>query len=498
MAAAKQRRQHRHVIAPQPTAAVVGSGPNGLAAAITLAAAGVDVTVYEAGDRPGGGARSDELTTPGLVHDECSGFHPFAVASTFASFAQLDRYGLNWAWAEVEFSHPLENGKGGAVRRSIRETANGLGADERAWLRTFGPLVDRFDRISADFLQPVGRVPDHPLALMQFGLRAVLPASILLRSFTTAEARGLFAGLAAHAFWPFRSVLSSAIGVALGTAAHAEGWPVAIGGSGAISGAMVRALEALGGRVETNRRIGSLRELGAADIVMLDLAPAAAVELAGDLVPPRIASALRRFRHGSGAFKVDFAIDGGVPWLHEDSTRAATVHVGGTAEEVAAAELSIRRGHMPDRPFVLVGQQFLADPSRSVGDVHPVYAYAHVPAGYDGDATESIERQIDRFAPGFRDRIVARHVVSTTSLARNNPNYVGGDITTGANSPRQLVFRPRIARDPYSLGARGLYLCSAATPPGAGAHGMCGHNAARRALAERGLSAPASAAPRTS
>jgi phytoene dehydrogenase-like protein len=470
------------------TAAIVGSGPNGLAAAVTLAAAGLDVTVYEASSSWGGGARSSELTTQGLLHDECSGFHPFAVSNEFTTFAGLERYGLEWAWADVEFSHPLDGG-GASVHRSVAATARALGRDERAWRRLFVPLVARFDEIADDFLRPVVRLPRRPVALARFGARAVAPASALLRCFRTAEARALFAGVAAHAFWPFGSPLSSAIGVALNTAAHACGWPVAVGGSQRIADAMVAALHELGGRVETGRPVRALDELGSPTITMLDLAPAAAVDVAGARMAPRVVRALRRYRHGPGAFKVDFAVERGVPWRHEESRRAGTVHVGGDAREIAASEAAIQRGELPERPFVLVGQQYVADPSRSSGALHPVYAYAHVPAAYAGDATELIERNIERFAPGFRDRVVERHVRSTTALSVHNANYVGGDITTGANSPRQLVFRPRVALDPYRL-APGLYLCSAATPPGAGAHGMCGYLAARSALRVLGVRLP--------
>jgi phytoene dehydrogenase-like protein len=320
------------------------------------------------------------------------------------------------------------------------------------------------------------------VSLARFGLRAALPTAVLARRFSTDEGRALFGGVAAHAIWSFRSVLSSAIGTALGTAAHAYGWPVAVGGSAAITQAMADALGQHGGTIETGHRVRSVRDLGSPDLVMLDVAPGAAVELMGDAMPARYRSALGGYRHGPAAFKVDFAVEGGVPWSHEPSRRAGTVHVGGDFDETATAEAMVHRGRMPDRPFVLVGQQYLADPGRSQGDVHPVYSYAHVPAGFTGDATDAIELQIERFAPGFRDRIVARHVQSTTDLSVRNPNIVAGDILTGANSPRQLVFRPRIGLHPYSLGVPGHYLCSAATPPGAGAHGMCGYNAAMSAL----------------
>jgi phytoene dehydrogenase-like protein len=469
-------------------AVVVGSGPNGLAAALTLAEAGLDVQVLEAADTAGGGTRSSELTLPGLIHDECSGFHPLAVDTPFSREFDLGRYGLTWRWPEVQFSHPLDGGNGAVSLRSVTDTAASLGSDGSdgsdgsRWERIFGPLTDRFDLITTDFLKPMLHVPAHPLALARFGLLSALPASVLARVWSGPEARALFGGVAAHAMRDLSTPMSSAIGVALATAAHAYGWPVAEGGSAAISAAMIAALEERGGKVLTGARVESLAELGQPDVVMLDVAPRAAARIAGDAMPGRIRRALTRYRHGPGVFKVEYAIDGEVPWQHEPSRRAGTVHVIGGYEEIALAEREVAGGRMPERPFVLVGQQFLADPSRSAGSHHPLYAYAHVPANYSGDASAAIEAQIERFAPGFRDRILARHVRTTSQMETHNANYVGGDVVTGANSARQLVFRPRIALNPYGTGVPGVYLCSAATPPGAGAHGMCGYNAAYTAL----------------
>jgi phytoene dehydrogenase-like protein len=464
------------------SAAIVGSGPNGLAAALTLAAEGIDVTVFEAADRLGGGTRSSELTLPGLIHDECSAAHPLALDTPFSRRFHLEAHGLTWRWPEVQYAHPLDGGAGAAVYRSVEQTAYGLGDDGEAWRALFAPLAERFGEITADFMRPMLRVPDHPLLMARFGLYSGLPAGLLKTRFSKPAAQALWAGVAAHAFRPFSAPMSSAIGVALGTAAHAYGWPVAEGGSSAISRAMISLLDEHGAKLETGVHVRSLDELGGADIVMLDVAPAAAARIAGDRMPRRIARALTKYRHGPGAFKVDFAIQGGVPWSHEESRHAGTVHVGGSYREIADAEAAVARGAMPDRPFVLVCQQYLADPSRSDGDVHPLYAYAHVPAGHTGDVTAQIESQIERFAPGFRERILARHVRSVAQMEAHDVNYVGGDVVTGANDPRQLVFRPRAALDPYATGIPGVYLCSAATPPGAGAHGMCGYNAARSAL----------------
>lgn len=463
---------------------VVGSGPNGLAAALTLAAAGVSVRVIEAGDTPGGGAQSRELTLPGLVHDESSGFHPLALGSAFAREFPLEEQGLEWCWPEVQFSHPLDGGRGAAAYRSVQETRAGLGgADGDAWAGLFGPLTERFDTILEEFLQPVLHVPHHPLHLARFGLAAGLPASLLAHRWSGDEARALFAGGAAHAFRPFSTLASSAIGVALVTAAHAFGWPVAKGGTGAITTAVLRRATALGVQVETGRTVTDRRELGDPDLVLLDTSPRAAARILGSALPPRVARAYRRYRHGPGAFKVDYAVEGEIPWTHLPSRRAGTLHLGGSLEEVAHAERAVVAGRMPERPFVLAGQQHVADPSRSRGDLHPFYAYAHVPAGFTGDATEAVTAQVERFAPGFRERIGAVHVRSTRELEAGNANYIGGDIVTGANDVLQLLFRPRLSLDPYATGIPGTYLCSAATPPGAGAHGMAGWNAAKRALA---------------
>jgi phytoene dehydrogenase-like protein len=472
-------------------AVVVGSGPNGLAAALTLAAEGVEVTVLEAADRLGGGTRSSELTLPGLVHDECSAAHPLAVDTPFSRRFDLAAHGLTWRWPDIQYAHPLDGGAGAAAWQSVEQTAAALGdRDGQRWRSLFGPLTERFDDITADFLRPMLHVPEHPLALARFGAYCGMPAAVLARRWSSPAARALFAGVAAHAFRPFTAPMSSAIGVTLATAAHRYGWPVAEGGSAAISGAMISLLEDHGARFETGARVESIDELDTPDIVMLDVAPAAAVRIAGDRMSRRIARALSRYRHGPGTFKLDLAVQGGVPWTHEESRRAGTVHVGGSYGEIAAAERTVSRGRMPDRPFVLVCQQYLADPSRSSGDVHPVYAYAHVPAGYQGDAGAAIEAQIERFAPGFRDRILARHVRSVSAMEAHNPNYVRGDVVTGANDPRQMIFRPRVALDPYATGIPGVFLCSAATPPGAGAHGMCGHNAANSALRRAGVSDP--------
>lgn len=468
------------------TATVVGSGPNGLAAAVTLAMAGVDVTVLEMADKVGGGTRTSELTLPGVLHDDCSAVHPVGAASPFFNSLDLEAHGLTWKHPEIGAVQPLDNGRAGVIHRSVADTAAGLGVDGAAWQRFFGPLADRFDDLTTDFFRPLLHVPRHPITLTKFGLNALAPASLTARRFQTPEARAAFSGVAAHALYPLTRPTTSAVGVMMIAAGHKYGWPVAEGGSRAISDALVSVLTEHGGKVETGIRVTRLQQIPPSDIVMLDLSPTAVAEIAGDALPARVARPYRRWRYGPGAFKLDLAVEDGIPWTNESARRAGTVHLGGTFEEVAAAERDVHRGVMPRRPFILLGQQYLADPTRSHGNVHPIWTYAHVPNGYTGDASEAIIDQIERFAPGVRKRIVARAVRSTTQLPTYNPNYVGGDIITGSNDPGQVALRPRISINPYWTGIEGIYICSAATPPGGGVHGMGGYNAAQVALRRLG------------
>ena len=463
-------------------AIVVGAGPNGLACAVTLAREGVGVTVLEAADEIGGGTRTSELTVPGLLHDHCSAIHPMAYASPFLRSLELERYGLDWRWPEIDLAHPLDDGSAGVLFGSLDRTAAGLGVDGASWRRLFRSSSESFEALSDDLLRPVLHFPRHPLRLARFGLPSLLPATALVRRFKTPQAKALFGGVAAHSFSPLSRPMTASIGMALTAACHGVGWPVAAGGSRAITDALARVLTELGGTIRTGERVDSLPDLSPEVAIVLDLAPRAVAELAGDRLPARVRRAFRGYRHGPGAFKVDLAVEGGVPWTNEACRRAGTVHAVGSFEELADGERAINEGRMPERPLVLVGQQFVADPLRSSGDVHPVWSYAHVPSGWDGDGETVVLDQIERFAPGLRERIVKSVTRSPLEFEAYNPNFVGGDIITGANTPLQTVIRPRLARDPYGTGAPGLFICSAATPPGPGAHGMCGYYAARSAL----------------
>ncbi|MGI6870626.1 phytoene desaturase family protein [Amycolatopsis sp. 3B14] len=464
------------------TATIVGSGPNGMVAAAILARAGLEVTVLEAAETIGGGTRTVEALVPGLLHDHCAAVHPMAAGSPILSDLGLDRYGLRWMLPEIDCVHPLDDGSAGVLHRSVEQTAAGLHGDGGRWRALFERSAAGYDQLSDDIMGPLLRVPRHPVRLAHFGVPTLAPAVVLARAFHTEQARALWMGTAAHAFRPLDLPLSSAIGLGILTAGHRYGWAVAQGGSRSITDALAALLLDLGAKIETGVRIRSAAQLPPSDIVVWDLAPTALADILGDQLPPRVARAYRRFRSGPAAFKVDYAVEDGVPWTAPEARKAGTVHVAGSASEVAKVERDVHTGRMPERPFVLVGQQYLADPSRSAGNIHPVYAYAHVPRGWTGDATEAITAQIERFAPGFRDRIVASNSTSPAQFAADNSNFTDGNILTGAKDWRQLVFGPRATLRPYDTGLPGHFLCSAATPPGPGAHGMCGAHAAQRAL----------------
>ncbi|MDQ2676260.1 MAG: NAD(P)/FAD-dependent oxidoreductase [Actinomycetota bacterium] len=463
---------------------VVGSGPNGLAGAVELARNGLRVTVLEAADEIGGGTRTSELTLPGVLHDHCSAFHPMATASPFMRSLDLAGHGLEWRWPQVDLAHPLDGGTAAFMARSVSATAEGLGADGPAWERLFRGPAEHFDSILPDLMQPMVHLPRRPLRLTRFGIPALAPATVVARAFEGEPAKALFGGIAAHAIAPLTRPLSASVGMALACSGHAYGWPVAAGGSRAIADALAAELRVHGGSIETGRRVDSLDELPRGDTILLDLAPRRVADIAGARLDARVARAYRRYRHGPGAFKVDIAVEGGVPWTAEVCRTAGTVHAVGTFDEIVRAEAEVNAGRMPERPYVLVGQQHLADPSRSAGDVHPVWAYAHVPSGWARDETDTVIGQIERFAPGFRDRIVGQVSKGPAEFEAYNANFVGGDIIGGANSPSQILFRPRLGLKPYATGIPGVFMCSASTPPGAGAHGMCGANAAQAALRE--------------
>jgi len=465
---------------------VVGSGPNGLAGAVELARNGLDVTVVEAADEIGGSTRTSELTVPGVLHDHCSAFHPMATASPFLKSLDLARHGLEWRWPEIDLAHPLDDGTAGVMVRSVDQTAGWLGSDGSAWKRLFEGPSAKFETLLPDLMQPMLHVPRRPFRLTRFGIPALAPATVIARKWHTEQAKALFGGVAAHALSPLTKPLSSSVGVALICAGHAFGWPVARGGSRAITDALAAELKEHGGRIETGREVRSLDELPPSDIVLLDLSPARAADVAGSRLDAKVARAYRRYKHGPAAFKVDFAVEGGVPWTNGACRRAGTVHVAGSFAETVAVEAEINRGRMPERPFVLVGQQYLADPGRSAGDVHPVWAYAHVPSRWAKDETDAVISQIERFAPGFRERIVAKVSKSPAEFEAYNANHIGGDIIGGANTPLQIAMRPRFGFKPYATGIPGVFMCSASTPPGAGVHGMNGFNAARAALADLG------------
>jgi phytoene dehydrogenase-like protein len=464
-------------------AVVVGSGPNGLAAAVTMAAAGLRVQVIEGAPGIGGGCRTEELTLPGFWHDVCSAAHPLALASSFFRRFDLAARGVTLRHADVEFAHPLDGGRAAVVTRSVDDTAARLGgADGRAYRRLLGPLAEHTDDLCDALLAPLRRIPGHPLVLAGYGRRAILPASALIRRWRTDEARVIVPGAAAHAMMPLTSPPTAGIGLMLVTLAHGVGWPLVEGGSARITDAMAAALTSNGGRIETGRWVRSLAELPSAQAVLLDVSPRTLDRMAGDRLPGRYRAQLRRYKYGPGVCKVDFALSGPVPWANEACRKAGTLHLGGPFEELAAAEAEANAGKHPESPYVLVVQPGVTDPSRAPAGQHTLWAYCHVPAGSDVDMTPRVEAQIERFAPGFRDLILARSVRTAADEESLNPNYVGGDIAVGIQSVRQTVFRPAVQWNPYRTPIRGVYLCSSATPPIPGVHGRCGELAALTAL----------------
>lgn len=463
-------------------AVVVGSGPNGLAAAITLARAGVHVVVYEASDKPGGGCRSDELTGPGYVHDTCSAIHPLAAASPFFKTIDLAEHGVELIQPSAPLAHPLDGGRAVVLERSIDQTAEQLGNDGDAYRSLLAPLARNAEALVADFMGPL-RFPDHPIPFTSFGLKALRSASGFARSrFEGEAARGIFAGIAAHSFLPLTSITSAAYGLMLAAVGHAVGWPLPRGGSQRLTDALVAELEKNGGRVETNRRIDDIEDLGAADAILFDLTPKQIIAIARRRLPDRYVRKLARYRYGPGVFKIDYALSEPVPWAAPECARAGTVHLGGTLDEIAASEVAASDGRLSDHPYMLVAQQSLFDDTRAPAGKHTLWTYSHVPNGSTADVTDAMEAQLERFAPGFRDVVEQRHVMGPADLQRRNANYVGGDINGGLADLRQLFTRPVARLDPYTTPADNLYICSSSTPPSGGVHGMCGFHAARSAL----------------
>ena len=463
-------------------AVVIGSGPNGLAAAIAIARTGRKVIVFEAADTVGGGCQSAELTLPGYMHDVCSAVHPFAVVSPFFQSLPLSQHGLEWITPPVMLAHPLDEGPAACLHGSVERTGEGVGQDEAAYRELFDPLVKSWPKIAESVLGPL-RWPRHPLALARFGLRALQPAtSLVRRTFSGVQARALFAGIAAHSMLPLEKRPTGGIALALTLAAHVGGWCFPRGGAQRLANALAAHLQSLGGEIITKHGIRSIDELPPARAILCDLSPRPLLQIAGHRFPPRFRAALTRYRYGMGVFKVDWALDAPIPWADEGCRRAGTVHLGGTPEEIAACERQTWEGDHPQRPFVLLSQPTLFDPSRAPHGRHIVWTYCHVPRGSDVDMLPRIEQQIERFAPGFRDRVIARAVRGPADIERQNPNFVGGDIAAGATTLGQLFTRPTWRT--YSTPVRGLYICSASTPPGVGVHGMCGYFAAQRALRE--------------
>ena len=463
-------------------AVVVGAGPNGLAAAITLARATLSVLVIEAANEIGGGTRSAELTLPGFTHDVCSAIHPLGAGSPFFRSLPLDQHGLEWIHPAAPLAHPFDDGSAVTLERSVEQTAAGLGVDAAAYVELMQPLVDRWDVLAEEFLAPP-HLFRHPFAIAGFGLMAIRSASALARArFRGARASALFAGLAAHCILPLDFTMTASFGLMLGLTGHAVGWPFPRGGSQKIADAMASYLKSLRGEIVTGMPIQRLGQVPAAKAVLFDVTPRQLSRIAGDRLPAGYRTKLENYRYGPGVFKIDYALDGPIPWKSLQCTRAATVHLGGTLAEIEASERSMWQGKPPAKPFVLVAQQSLFDAQRAPAGKHTGWAYCHVPNGSDFDMTERIEAQIERFAPGFRERVLARHAMAPAAMERYNANYIGGDIAGGSNEPRQLLTRPFPKWNPYSTPVEGIYLCSSSTPPGAGVHGMCGYYAARTAL----------------
>ena len=477
-----------------PDAVVVGSGPNGLAAALTLARAGLSVEVFEGASTPGGGCRTEEWTLPGFHHDVCSTIQSMVTLSPFFhEFADV-RDAVAMLTPDIALAHPLDDGRAGAVEGSVENTATALGTDGAKYRRIFAPLVEDAEVLAATVLAPLRSAPRHPLTMARFGLNGLPTAAHLAKRFSTPEAMALIAGLCSHSMLPLDAPVTSAFGIFLNVTAHVGGWPVVKGGSAGLVNALVTALHDEGVTVHVDRPVRQLADLPNSRVRLFDTSAWGLVDIAGDQLSARYKAGVARFQRGPGVFKVDWALAGAVPWVAESCRRAGTVHVGGGFDEVAASEKDVARGRHSESPFCIVVQASVVDDTRAPAGQQTLWAYCHVPNGSTVDMTERVEAQIERFAPGFRDLILARVTTSTSEGERHNPNYVGGDITGGAGTLRQTLFRPTMRWNTYRTGTPGIYLCSASTPPGGGVHGMCGYGAARTVLADLGVRAPATPA----
>ena len=469
-------------MAHQYDAVIVGSGPNGLGAAATLAREGRSVLVLEAQDQIGGGSRTVDATLPGFRHDHCSAVHPLGAASPLFRDLELEQHGLEWVHPDVATAHPLDDGSAAALYRSVEQTAEGMGRDAKAWRRVVGWVADHWDVFGDVWLSPMLRVPRHPLLLARFGPRALLPVTTVARTaFKDEQAKAALAGFAAHSILPLNHLLTGAAGIIFNAAGHAVGMPIARGGSQAIADALASYITAHGGEIRTGQPVASMDDVPPARAVLFDLTPRQVLAIAGDRLTGRDRRAFRRYKYGNGSFKIDYALDQPVPWKADACRQAGTVHVGGTIDQVAASEAEVAKGRHPDRPFVLASQPTVCDPTRAPEGKHVLWAYCHVPAGSTEDMTDRVEAQLERFAPGFRDVVLARAVTGPADLERHNANMIGGDIAGGYTGGLQIFFRPRISLDPWRVGEH-VYICSQSTPPGVGVHGMCGHYAAQSAL----------------
>lgn len=461
-------------------AVVVGSGPNGLAAGIFLQQKGLRVLIVEGKSTIGGGLRTAELTLPGFKHDICSAIHPLAAASPFFKTLPLENFGLKYIQPEVAAAHPLDNGKAGLLYPSIEKTAEHLGIDKNKYLNLIQPIVDQWDQLLPELLGPL-KFPKHPIQLAKFGLQALKSAEQIARNFSTPEGKGLWAGMAAHGIQPLTNLSTAAIGMVLLSAGHINNWPIPQGGSESIAKALAGYFISIGGKIETDLYIKSLSQLPSAKAILFDITPRQLLQIAGFPFSSLYKWQLKRYRYGMGVFKIDWAIEGAIPFTSEQVRQAGTVHLGNTFEEISASEEATSIGRHPVKPFVLLAQQSVFDKSRAPEGKQAVWAYCHVPNGSKKDMTSIIENQVERFAPGFRDRILARHTFTAAQLEEYNPNYIGGDINGGIIDLGQLFTRPALRLSPYRTSAKGLYICSSSTPPGGGVHGMCGYHAARRA-----------------